>query len=138
MKLRFIENNKNVQEFNYLTEAVGWGTRAENIVKKALDNTLYSISIYDSDKIIGYGRLIGDEAIFIYIQDIMVIPSYQHKKIGTEIMTKLLEKISVYKEFNPNLRVYVGADYNKEGFYRRFGFKTRTEASLGEGMILKK
>lgn len=137
MELRYIENNKNIQEFNYLTDQVGWGTRDEKVVKKALDNTLYSISIYDEDKIIGYGRLIGDETIFIYIQDVMVIPAYQNKKVGTEIMAKLLEKIATYREVNPNLRVYLGADLNKEDFYRRFGFKTRSEAGLGEGMILK-
>lgn len=102
MKLRYIENNKNVQEFNYLTDQVGWGTRDEKIVKRALDNTLYSISIYDEEKVIGYGRIIGDETIFVYIQDVMVIPSYQNKKIGTEIMSKLLEKISIYREANPN------------------------------------
>lgn len=138
MELRYIENNKNIQEFNYLTDQVGWGTRDEKIVKRALDNTLYSISIYDEEKIIGYGRIIGDETIFVYIQDVMVIPSYQNKKIGTEIMNKLLEKISIYREINPNLRTYLGADLNKESFYRRFGFKTRSEAGLGEGMILKK
>lgn len=53
-------------------------------------------------------------------------------------MSKLLEKISIYREANPNLRTYLGADLNKEGFYRRFGFKTRSEAGLGERMILKK
>lgn len=32
MELRYIENNKNIQEFNYLTNQVGWGTRDEKIV----------------------------------------------------------------------------------------------------------
>lgn len=81
MKLRYIENNKNIQEFNYLTDKVGWGTRDEEIVKRFLGSTLYSISIYDEEKIIGYGRIIGAETIFVYIQDVMVIPSYQNKKL---------------------------------------------------------
>lgn len=131
------ENNKNVDEFNSLYDSVGWGAYDREISKKALENTFYSISIYDDNKIIGYGRLIGDEVCFMYIHDVMVIPKYQSRKIGTMIMNKLLEKINELKKENPNLRVYLGASKNKEAFYEKFGFVKRTEADLGYGMIYK-
>ena len=51
-------------------------------------------------------------------------------------MNKLLEKINEIKKENHDLRVYLGASKNKEGFYGKFGFITRKEADLGEGMIL--
>ncbi len=137
MKIKIKENNKNIQEFNYLYEAVGWGAYDEKIVKRALDNTFYSVSVYDEDKIIGFGRLIGDTICFMYIHDVMVLPEYQSKKIGTTIMNKLLEKVDELKMENPSLRVYLGASKNKEKFYKRFGFVNRTEADLGDGMILK-
>ncbi len=131
------ENNKNVEEFNLLYNAVGWGSYDKKVSEKALDNTFYSVSIYDDDKIIGYGRLIGDTICFIYIHDVMVIPEYQSKKIGTMIMNMLLEKINDLKKENPDLRVYLGASKNKEAFYERFGFVRRIDANLGYGMILK-
>lgn len=131
------ENNKNVEEFNLLYNSVGWGSYDRNISKKALDNTFYSLSIYDDDKIIGYGRLIGDTICFIYIHDVMVIPEYQSKKIGTMIMNRLLEKINDLKKENPDLRVYLGASKNRESFYEKFGFVRRIDADLGYGMILK-
>lgn len=131
------ENNKNVDEFNSLYDSVGWGAYDKEISQKALENTFYSISIYDDNKIIGYGRLIGDEVCFMYIHDVMVIPEYQSRKIGTMIMNKLLEKIDELKKENPNLRVYLGASKNKEAFYEKFGFVKRTEADLGYGMIYK-
>ena len=81
--IRFFENSITPDKFNYLTEKVGWGTRDTSIVEESLNNTLYSISVYDDYKIIGFGRIIGDKTIFLYIQDIMVIPEYQHKHIGT-------------------------------------------------------
>lgn len=137
MKISIKENNKNVQEFNLLYNSVGWGAYDENISKIALDNTFYSVSIYDEDKIIGYGRLIGDNICFMYIHDIMVRPEYQSKKIGTLIINKLLEKIEEIKKENPSLRVYLGASKNKEEFYEKFGFVKRTDADLGHGMILK-
>ncbi|MEE0866609.1 MAG: GNAT family N-acetyltransferase [Clostridia bacterium] len=105
--------------------------------KRALDNTFYSVSVYDDDNIVGYGRLIGDTICFIYIQDVMVKPEFQNKKIGTLIMNKLLEKINELKKENPNIRVYLGASKNKEEFYERFGFVKRIDENLGYGMILK-
>ena len=69
------ENIKNVEEFNLLYDDVGWGA-------------------YDDNKIVGYGRIIGDTICFLYIQDIMVKPEYQGNKIETMIMNKLLEKIN--------------------------------------------
>ena len=134
--ITYVENIKNKREFNKLYEAVGWGRREDHIVEEGLSKTLFSISAYDEGEIVGYGRLLGDETMFIYIQDIMVHPDYQKQKIGTTIMNKLLDKISEYKITSPELRVYVGPDHNKEDFYRKFGFITRKEAHLGDGMIL--
>ena len=136
MNLTIKENVKNVEEFNLLYDAVGWGAYSDDIKKKAFDNTFYSVSIYDEDKIIGYGRLIGDTICFMYIHDIMVLPDYQSKKIGTMIMNKLLEKINELKKENPDILVYLGASKNKEGFYEKFGFVKRIDAGLGYGMVL--
>ena len=103
------ENVKNIEEFNYLYDSVGWGSYDKEVTKQALDNTYYSVSIYDNDKIIGYGRLIGDTICFMYIHDVMVLPDYQSKKIGTLIMNKLLEEINRIKEKHPDILVYLGA-----------------------------
>lgn len=130
------KNVKNVEEFNYLYDAVGWGSYDNDVSKIALNNTLYSVSIYDDGKIIGYGRIIGDGVCFIYIHDIMVLPSYQLKGIGTIIMNNLLNKIKEIKKTNRFVRVYLGASLGKEEFYKKFGFVTRKEAGLGSGMIL--
>ena len=135
--IKIKEDIKNVEEFNKLYDSVGWGAYSNEISTKALDNTFYSVSVYDDDIIIGYGRLIGDTICFIYIHDIMIVPEYQAKGIGTLIMNKLLEKIEEIKKENPSLRVYLGASKNKEDFYKKFGFIERTDAGLGAGMILK-
>ena len=136
MQIKYIEKTPTVTEFNTLTKSVGWGTRENNIVKEALKNTLYSLCVYDGNSLIGYGRIIGDKTIFLYIQDIMVIPEYQGKKIGTGIMNKLIEKINEYKKINPEIRTYLGASKGKESFYEKFVFVSRPNEELGSGMIL--
>lgn len=134
--IKYLEKNPTADEFNYLTNSVSWGTRDNSIIEIALTNTLYSLCVYDDDKIIGYGRIIGDKTIFLYIQDIMVIPEYQNKHIGTSIMEKLLNKVNEYKKINPNIRTYLGASKGKENFYEKFGFIARPNEDLGAGMIL--
>ena len=136
MKINYVEKTPTPDDFNMLTESVGWGKRENNIVKEALRNTLYSLCVYDENRLIGYGRIIGDKTIFLYIQDIMVIPKYQGKQIGTEIMYKLLEQVDRYKKVNPNIRTYLGASKGKESFYEKFGFISRPNDKLGAGMIL--
>ena len=134
--IRYIEHVPSAKEFNYLTNSVGWGTRKNNIIDEALRNTLYSLCVYDDDKLIGYGRIIGDKTIFLYIQDIMVLPKYQSQKIGTKIMNMIIDRINEFRKVNPNIRTYLGASKNKENFYKKFGFKSRSDANLGDGMVL--
>lgn len=134
--IKYLEKTPTAEDFNYLTNSVGWGTRENSIVEEALKNTLYSLCVYDDNKLIGYGRIIGDKTIFLYIQDIMVVPEYQKKHIGTGIMENLLKQINEYKKINSNIRVYLGASKCKEPFYEKFGFISRARADLGEGMIL--
>lgn len=131
------ENINNVDDFNMLYDLVGWGAYSEEISRKALDNTFYSISVYQDDKIIGFGRLIGDSICFLYVQDIMVRPEHQRNKIGTLILNTLLNKINEIRKENPDVKVYLGASKDKEGFYEQFGFVKRIDAGLGYGMILK-
>ena len=82
-KIEYIEKTPTEEEYNNLTDSVGWGKRENLIVKEALNNTLYSYCAYDEQKLIGYGRIIGDKTIFLYIQDIMVDPKYQNNRIGS-------------------------------------------------------
>ena len=137
MNLIIKENIDNIEEYNLLYDAVGWGAYDNEISKKALANNIHSVSIYDGEKIVGYGRIIGDGIVFLYIHDVMVLPEYQGNGIGTQVMNKLLEYIEKVKIQNPDLRVYLGASKDKDGFYRKFGFITRNEYGVGEGMILK-
>lgn len=136
MNYKYVERFPTPDEYNMLTDAVGWGTKKENIIEEALKNTLYSLCVYDGEKLIGYGRLLGDKTIFLYIHSVMVLPEYQGKSIGTGIMNKLIEQINEYKKVNPDIRTYLGAAKGKEPFYERFGFETRPNEDLGAGMIL--
>ncbi len=135
MQIKYLDKTPTADEFNQFTEAVGWGRRENAIVEEALKHTLYSVCVYDEDKLIGYGRIIGDKTIFLHIHDVMIRPEYQGMGIGTGIMNKILDKVNVYRGVNPGIRVCLGASKGKEGFYEKFGFVGRPNESLGAGMV---
>lgn len=135
MEVKYINKTPTVDDFNQLIEAVGWGRREKAIVEEALKHTLYSVCAYDEDKLIGYGRIIGDKTIFLHIHDVMVRPDYQGMRIGTGIMNKILDKVNEYRRVNPSIRVYLGASKGKEGFYEKFDFVSRPNEILGAGMV---
>ena len=136
MNIKYIERFSTTEEYNMLSEAVGWGSKKESIIEEAFKNTLYSLCVYDEDKFIGFGKIIEDKKILLYFHDKKVNPENKHQGIGTGIMTKLLKQVDEYKKVNPNIRTYLGAAKGKEGFYEKFGFEVRPNGDVGAGMIL--
>ena len=61
MSIKYIEKFPTADEFNSLTEAVGWGTRDRNVVEEAFKHSLYAISAYDDDKFIGFVSRSNDD-----------------------------------------------------------------------------
>ena len=53
-------------------------------------NILCFSSIYDNDKLIGYGRIIGDKTIFLYIRFHLFLSNFQKKKAVYEMLRRLL------------------------------------------------
>ena len=52
MNIKFLARKATIDEYNNLTKAVGWGIRDDSVVEEALSHTLYSICVYDDDKLI--------------------------------------------------------------------------------------
>lgn len=97
LMMKIKENINNVDEFNLLYDLVGWGAYDKEISKKSFNNTYYSVSVYDNNKIVGYGRLIGDGICFMYIHDVMVAPNSCSACFGIRISDiKVLNTIYDY------------------------------------------
>lgn len=130
---RVILDQITVDEFVSLRQAVGWEVPEKEFILIGLNNTLFSVCIHREDKIIGYGRVVGDGGFTIFIQDIMVRPEFQRQGIGTKIMELIMDTIKQ----NYGKRTYIGlmATKGKEQFYKRFGFIERPNEHFGAGMI---
>lgn len=130
------ENKLSVEEFCNLQEAVGYGKPNEKQIEISLKNSIYILSVEADKKIVGMGRLVGDNARIFYLQDIFIHPDYQGRGIGTAIVIRLLSYIENIKLEDSNIMVGLMAAKGKEDFYKRFGFKIRPNDYQGSGMML--
>lgn len=132
-KYDLIERMPTFHEFNDLRKSVGWPELDEGTILNALNSTIYFVCAVVDHKAIGIARIIGDGAMYFYIQDMIVNPSFQGKGIGKAIMNKIMN----YLERNSIKGSFIGlmSAKDKEGFYKRFGFAERPNENYGAGMF---
>jgi predicted N-acetyltransferase YhbS len=121
-------------DFIKLRADCGWGSISVDQAEMALQNSLFVVSALMNERTIGFGRIIGDQALNFYIQDIVVAPDYRHLGIGGAIIANLLEQLRLSGAAGCTIGLMAAA--GKEDFYRQFGFVERPSAAFGAGMTL--
>lgn len=84
--------------------------------KKSFEASYAVIFVFDEDELIGFGRMISDGVRQSALYDIAVEPGYQGRKIGQEIVKRLMEA-------TPGCNFILYASPGKEGFYKKLNFK---------------
>jgi GNAT superfamily N-acetyltransferase len=122
-----IERSPTTAEYLDLIAAVGWLPREWRAVEVALANSLYAVCAVGEGRVIGCGRVIGDGGLHLYLTDVIVLPTYQRRGIGTSIVAALVR----YVESVPyrNLLVAILPTPGLIGFYARYGFKPQSAES---------
>jgi ribosomal protein S18 acetylase RimI-like enzyme len=115
-----------------LRSAIGWGETDAAMVEASLANSLFHVTIYQENKLIGMGRVVGDGAMYFYVQDVVVDPHYQGQGIGNSLMHEIEGYLS--KTAKPGSTIGLLAAKGKEGFYQNFGYQQRPNETLGNGM----
>lgn len=133
MELR--ENSIDINTYLMLRKAVNWKTLSSEQAQKALDNSLHVVVAYDGDKPVGMGRLVGDGAVICYVQDLIVIPEYQGKKVGSLVLNRLKELVQELQLEDSTMMFGLMCAKGREQFYEKHGFIARPKDGLGPGMI---
>ena len=84
--ITFAEDIKDVSIYLSLRQQVGWVSLTKEQAQQALDHSLKIITVYDDECPIGMGRIVGDGAVICYIQDLIIIPEYQSRHIGSMLI----------------------------------------------------
>lgn len=128
-------NTIDVQEYLEIRAKVGWITLLEEQAQKALSHSICTIGAYENDRLIGMGRIVGDGAVICYIQDLIVVPEYQSKGVGSMVLEHLVEYVTSIQEENSQIMLCLMCAKGREKFYEKHGFIARPTDTLGPGMI---
>lgn len=110
----------NKEEILPLYSSVGWTNyvNAPDMLERAYQNSPLKIGAFDGDKLIGVIRVVGDGESIVFIQDLLVLPEYQRKGIGTQLIRAVMERFpSVYQ-----LELMTDHTEKTISFYKSLGF----------------
>lgn len=125
-----VENQLSANDFIRLKIATGFRNRPIDQVERALKNDLLDVVAIVNNEVVGMGRLVGDGVMYWYLQEIIVLPEYQGKGIGTGIVNYLLDYIKKHTEDETFTSVGLTAAEGKTSFYERFGFQNSSGMNL--------
>lgn len=153
----YIENQLSYEDYCELRSSVEWLNFAEKQTRKALRNSLYTITVQEDSgadtkgelsteassessigvsselRTIAMGRLVGD-GLYYLIVDVVVRPECQGRGIGNSIMDKLLAYVEAETPEGGRSSVQLIAEKGKEDFYLKKGFKLIPHEYCGSGM----
>jgi len=122
--IEYKETIPEIKDYYNLFQTTGWNDEyhfTETNLKNAIQNSWFVISVYHNSILIGFGRVIADGIHHALIVDLIVHPDYQNKKVGTQVLDRLLSKCKKH-----NIRdIQLFSAKDKYGFYEKFGFKSR-------------
>ena len=112
----------NINDVLHLYQAVGWTnyTHQPQMLEQALSHSLAIYLALDGDAVVGLVRLIGDGFSSVFVQDLIVLPTYQRQGIGSALMK---EALGNYKDVYQVQLVTEQAEKTL-GFYRSLGFES--------------
>jgi len=87
------------------------------LLRKALLASDSLVTAWDGTRLIGLGNAISDGYLVVYYPHLLVLPDYQGRGIGTELMSRLMAR---YEGFHQHMVV---ADGGAVDFYRKCGFE---------------
>jgi catechol 2,3-dioxygenase-like lactoylglutathione lyase family enzyme/GNAT superfamily N-acetyltransferase len=111
-------------EYRQLALSVGWTpSEDKKITDDALAAAVYAVVAQEilSGDIVGCALVLGDQATYYYIKDVMVRPQWQSKKVGTAMMEVLNSWLDSNAPENAMVSLITGMGLAP--FYNQFGFQ---------------
>jgi GNAT superfamily N-acetyltransferase len=116
--------------YHALFETTGWNSEyrmAPQELARANGNSWLSVSAWDGDELIGFGRVVSDGVLHAMIYDMIVKPGRQRCGVGSRILSMLVERCRAAGIRDIQLFCAKG----KREFYLRHGFVERPADAPG-------
>ena len=127
------ESSVSIDDVLHLYQAVGWTnyTNQPQMLEQSLAHSLATYLARDGEEVVGLVRLIGDGFSSVFVQDLIVLPTYQRQGIGSTLMKQALA------DYKDAYQIQLATEESEKtlGFYRSLGFETLSSFQC-TGMIL--
>ena len=130
--IKIIKRTPTPKEHLGLMAAVGWSSSmSDEMEKMVLAAPVFAVVAEDttSGETVGCALLLGDNASFYYVKDVMVHPAWQHKRVGSALMQELTDWLDAHGADKALVGLYTGDSlapfYNKFGFTPAFGMNRK-------------
>lgn len=98
--------------------SLGWlAQHLPERVERAHSDSTRIVSAWDGDRLAGWARIVSDGEFCLFLHEILLLPEYQRRGIGRELMTRVLAD---YEHVQNQVLL---ADLGNESFYAPFGLK---------------
>ena len=94
-------------------------------IKIAVEHSDPVVTVWDSDRIIGFARATSDVIYRAGIWDVVIHPDYRGRGLGG----KLVETVLAHPKINKVERVYLTTT-NQKHFYEKIGFRQNTTTTM--------
>lgn len=132
--LEYIDVAPTLEEYKEMRRQVNFMQLSDRIAANALNNAFHITVVRDGGRAVGMIRVLSDGSYANFITDVIVIPEYQHRGIGTEMMRRTVEYMRSTISEGETIVLYLMSAIGKEPFYKQFGFRTRPNEVWGAGM----
>lgn len=133
-----ITKNISIADYKRLIKSADWKELSEKQIKKALENSMCVVIAKEKNKVVGMARLIGDYGTHGLIADVVVLPNYQNKQIGSQLVLKIKDYVFDFLGEDEQFLIELCPAYGKRNFYQRLGFKYKPTNMDGMYLWIKK
>jgi len=109
---------------DFLSNRSYWAKdRSYDTVKRSIENSI-CFGVYDNtDKLIGFARVLTDYAVFAYIMDVFVLEEFRKQGIGKRLMDAIMQHADLQ-----GLQRIMLATKDAHGLYEEYEFKITASA----------
>lgn len=130
--IRIASSLPDLASFQRLRAQTGWGAPDDDTINFALKNSLFGAVAIDGTETIGMVRVVGDGAINVYIQDVIVAKNLRGLGIGRRLVQSAIQWM--HDTLPSTVTVGLMAADGQSHFYNAFGFTARPAPRFGPGM----
>lgn len=129
MNIQVVYGAPSAEDYVSLRLRSGMGNKDLKRSEVALKNSLFIVALYDEEKLIGFGRVVGDGGITYVVSDIMVDKDYQRRGLAEQVM----KAIDGYFEENTYEDSYICliANHPADLLYNKHKFEYLPENKYG-------